>query len=443
MSDNILRMEATLIGALLHDCSKAGEVAAVLQPSDFSESMTRTLFDTICKLHFNGAPINRVTVEHELGSEWAEAVDEMLKYSTSDILYYAEMIKEENKLRKIHEKAFELSSSETLDAAAKGMDALNSLLVTRQAVEVVTAEQAAAEFFSEKKPAEYLQWGIPEIDKYVDAELGDFIVVGGYPSAGKTLLSIQFALAMAKKYRVGYFSLETSPKKLTHRIMSNLSKVPLRNIKHRDKLSQAEWKSLTSAAEQLNALKLDMIDAGGMTVRDIQAVTLNKRYQIIFVDYLQLINAQGKGRYEQVTNISQELHTLARVNNVTVIALAQLSRPEKSNGKPQPPTMSSFRESGQIEQDADIAFLLWPSEPNDNKGDRIFKIGKNKEGDRMKMEMLFDGPTQTLTPRPETKGEHYRRIQKEIREAGKANKSEEHQLTFQELKDDEGGELPF
>ena len=440
MSDNILRMEATLIGTLLHDCSKVGEVAAILQPSDFSESMTRILFDTICKLHFNGAPVNRVTVEHELGPEWATAVAEMLNYSTTDVMYYAEMIKEENKLCKIHEEAFAVSTAETLDAAAKGMDALNALMVTRQKVEIVSAEQAATEFFSETKPAEYLSWGIDEIDKYVDAELGDFVVIGGYPSAGKTLLSIQFALAMAEKYRVGYFSLETSPRKLTNRVMSHLSKVPLRNIKHRDSLSKEEWKSLTSAAVQLNNLKLDMIDAGGMTARDIQAVALNKRYQIVFVDYLQLIPSQGKSRYEQVTNTSQDLHTMARVNNITVIALAQLARPEKTGAKLQPPTMSSFRESGQIEQDADIAFLLWPADPNDNKGDRIFKIGKNKEGERMKMEMIFDGPTQTLTPRPETKGEHYQRIQKEIREASKAG---ERQVTFHDLKDDEGGPLPF
>ena len=97
---------------------------------------------------------------------------------------------------------------------------------------------------------------------------------------------------------------------------------------------------------------------------------------------------------------------MARVNSVTVIALAQLARPDKTQGKPQPPTMSSFRESGQIEQDADIAFLLWPADPNDNSSDRVFKIGKNKEGERMKMDMIFDGKTQTLRPRPETKGEH-------------------------------------
>lgn len=440
-SDNTLRIEATVIGTLLHDSSQIGEVVAALKPSDFGQNMTRTLYAAICKLHFAGAPINRVTVEHELGDEWSEAVAEMLKYTTSDVVYYAEILKEENRLHQIRTEAMAISSAPTLAEASKSIDSLNALLLTRRSAEVVSSSEAARDFLSVQEQAEYLPWGIKEIDDYVDCELGDFVVIGGYPSAGKTLLSIQFALTMAKQYRVGYFSLETSPKKLTNRIMSHLSSVPLSHIKHKDRLNRDEWRELTLAAERLDGLKLDMIDAGGMTVRDIQALALNKRYQIIFVDYLQLLSARGNTRYEQVTNISQGLHTMARVNNITVIALAQLTRPDKSQGKPQPPTMASFRESGQIEQDADIAFLLWPADPNDNSSDRVFKIGKNKEGERMKMAMQFDGKQQTLRPRPETKGEHYRKIHKQIKEASKSGAPS--QVSFTELAGDEGGELPF
>ena len=440
-SDNALRIEATVIGTLLQDSSRIGEVVAELSPSDFGQNMTRTLYAAICKLHFAGAPINRVTVEHELGDEWSEAVAEMLKYTTSDVVYYANMVKEENRLHSIRAAAMGVSSAANLSDAAKGIDLLNSLVMTRRSAEVVSSSDAAREFLSMPEKAEYLPWGFKELDEYVDCELGDFVVIGGYPSAGKTLLSIQFALEMAKRYRVGYFSLETSPKKLTNRIMSHLSAVPLTSIKHRERLNKNDWKELAAAAEKFNSLDLDMIDAGGMTVRDIQALTLNKQYQVVFVDYLQLLNARGANRYEQVTNISQALHTMARVNKVTVIALAQLARPDKSQGKPQPPTMSSFRESGQIEQDADIAFLLWPADPNDNSSDRVFKIGKNKEGERMKMDMLFDGKTQTLRPRPETKGEHYRKIRKQIKEASKSGAPS--QVSFTELSDDEGGELPF
>ena len=135
-----------------------------------------------------------------------------------------------------------------------------------------------------------------------------------------------------------------------------------------------------------------------MTVRDIRALCLSRRYQVIFVDYLQLIAGSGKqSRYEQVTQISQELHSLGRANGVTIIALAQLKRPEKEKGKPIPPSMADFRESGQIEQDADCALLVYPSDPNDYRSDRVLYIAKNKEGTRAKYELEFDGAVQTLT----------------------------------------------
>lgn len=296
------------------------------------------------------------------------------------------------------------------------------------------------DFYSrrEGKRPEYLHWGFAALDAALYAESGDFIVVGGYPSAGKTLLSLQFGLTLAEKYRVGFFSLETSPQKLVDRIMSHLSKVPLAKIKRWD-LNEVDYTALADAATTLSTRQFDCIDAGGMTVRDIQAVALNKRYQVILVDYLQLVIDAGKGRYEQVTNISQGLHTLARVNGITVIALAQLRRPEKENGKPKPPTMADFRESGQIEQDADIAMLLWPSDPNDNRSARVLKVGKNKEGERLKMDLDFDGAIQTLTPHVPTRGEQFRDLQKQIRAVGR---KEPHQTTFTELVGDDPN-LPF
>lgn len=201
---------------------------------------------------------------------------------------------------------------------------------------------------------------------------------------------MQFALALTDKYRVGYFTLETNQKKLTDRLVAHMAQVPLSLIKE-CRLDGEDARRAVDAAKRLSRLDLDIISASGMTVRDIQAVTLNKRYQVIFVDYLQIISAQGKNRYEQVTNISIGLHTLAQSHGVAVFALAQLSRPEKTNGKLQPPNMASFRESGQLEQDADAALLLWPADPNDNRSNRVLKIAKNKENERDKLELAFSG----------------------------------------------------
>ena len=441
-TNNITRIEYTILGTVLMEPKHTGEVVAALTPTHFGNLGTRGLFEAISALHFRGDPIDPVTVNQEAGADHEVVIREALQYwiAPSDLPYYCEMLIEQVQLRRVQAEAMGLTTAETLQEAREGLDRLNGLMVSRKGVEILNAAEAATDFYDRQKGErpEYLHWGFDKLDADLYAEPGDFIVVGGYPSAGKTLLSLQFALTLAEKYRVGYFSLETSPRKLVDRIISHLAKVPLKKIKERD-LNEADCAALAEAAVTLSARKIDTIDAGGMTVRDIQAVALNKRYQVIFVDYLQLVADVGKSRYEQVTNISQGLHTLARANSITVIALAQLRRPEKGNGKPKPPTMADFRESGQIEQDADIAMLLWPSDPNDNRSGRVLKVGKNKEGERLKMDLDFQGAIQTLTPHVPTKDEQYRELQKQIRAAGR-RKSD--QTTFTELVGDDS-ELPF
>lgn len=441
-ANNVARIEYTILGTVLMDPKHTGEVVAALSPEHFSSLGTRGLFEAISALHFRGAPVDPVTVTQEAGADYEVAVREALQYwiAPSDLPYYCEMLKEQGQLHRVQAEAMCLTTAETLPEVQACLDRLNGLMVSRKGVEILSAAEAASDFYDRQKgeKPEYLHWGFDRLDADLYAELGDFIVVGGYPSAGKTLLSLQFALTLAEKCRVGYFSLETSPRKLVDRIMSHLAKVPLKKIKERD-LNEADYAALVEAAGKLSTQKFDCIDAGGMTVRDIQAVALNKRYQVILVDYLQLVIDAGKGRYEQVTNISQGLHTLARANGITVIALAQLRRPEKDKGKPKPPTMADFRESGQIEQDADIAMLLWPSDPNDNHSGRVLKVCKNKEGERLKMDLDFDGAIQTMVPHVPTKGEQYRELHKQIRAAGR---KEPQQATFTELVGDDS-ELPF
>ena len=442
-TNNITRIEYTILGTVLMEPEQTGEVAAALSPGHFGSLGTRGLFEAISALHLRGDPVDPVTVTQEAGADYEAAVREALQYCTaaSNLPYYCEMLKEQGQLRRVQAAAMGLTTAESLQEARECLDQVNGLMVSRKGVEILNAAAAASDFYDRQKgeKPEYLHWGFGKLDADLYAELGDFIVVGGYPSSGKTLLSLQFALTMAEKYRVGYFSLETSPRKLVDRIMSHLSKVPLKKIKERD-LNEASSAALAEAATiKLSARMIDFIDAGGMTVRDIRAVALNKRYQVIFVDYLQLVADGGKGRYEQVTNISQGLHTLARANGITVIALAQLRRAEKEKGKPKPPTMADFRESGQIEQDADIAMLLWPSDPNDNHSGRVLKVGKNKEGERLKMDLDFDGAIQTMAPHVPTKSEQYRELQKQIKAA--VRKASD-QTTFTELVDDDS-ELPF
>ena len=441
MAEWLSQTECAVIGALLLDQSDIGEVVEKLKPDALSIKPLREVYEAIVKLHFDSSPISAASVLNAVGADYEPIIKQAVEFAPfarSDVPFYAGVLMEQSRLGRIKATAAELAASETMEAANASMGALNGLMVTRSAVRAVSAEDAATEFCSRMTATpEYLAWGVPAIDGKVFAERGDLILLGGYPSAGKTLLAVQFALCLSNTYRVGFFSLETSARKLTDRVMSHMSQIPLTKIKRRD-LNDADWEAIAAASAELSKLQFSIVEASGMSVHDIQAVSLNQRFDIIFVDYLQLINEKGKDRYETVTNISQRLHTFSQSSGVAVIALSQLSRPEKQTGKPKPPTMASFRESGQIEQDADVAFILYPSDPDNNYSTRILKIAKNKEGEKAKIEFDFDGATQTMRVHEPTKGEKYREVRKAIAEAGKNCVG---QVKFAEIK--EGGDLPF
>lgn len=331
---NLRRIEYTILGTIIADGKGVGEVVAKLAPEDFTSLAGRGLFEAISALHFRGAPIDPVTVLQEAGRDYEVVVDEVRQYwiAPSNLPYYCDMLRDSRKVMEIQAEAITISSAENLEQIREIVDRVNGMMVTQKSVKIVSAAQAALDFYrrnEEKAKPEYLTWGIEDLDKCLYVELGDFIVIGGNASAGKTLLSLQFAAHWAQKYRVGYFSLETSPQKLTDRLMSHLSKVPLKKIKMQE-FYDADWAALAEATVKMGKLQLDFIDASGMSVRDIQAIALNKRYQIILVDYLQKIPDSGKSRYEQVTNISLGLHTLAGSNGIAVVAFPASGRTEET-----------------------------------------------------------------------------------------------------------------
>lgn len=411
--------ETIIVGTMLNHPELIGPVLTRLLPADFSFEASRGLFTAMGALFFAGAPVDRITVLAKVGAEYEAMVSEALRYDHFNSFdYYCQLLLDRSHMGRVKHLADGLCLCTTVEETHAIVDKINRALVQRNAVNVVSAHDAALEFISRldrPEPPEYLHWGMAKLDETMTVELGDFVVIGGYPSAGKTLLSLQFACKMAKTHRVGYFSIETRTRKLIDRIFSHKAKVSLQSIKKMD-FSDAELTHIADAATDFSKLHFDSIDAAGMTVREIQACALSCRHEIVFVDYLQLVADSGKSRYEKVTNISQELHTMAARHGITVIALAQLARAEKTTAKvPVPPSMSSFRESGQIEQDADVAMLLWPEDLNDNRSDRVLKIAKNKDGERSRLVLSLDGPTQTFTPVLETsKG-----IQAELVASGK------------------------
>lgn len=449
--------QLSVIGSMLIDDRCVPLVLSKLTPDDFVDGTCRATFAAIRKLKLEGRPTDPVTVVDAMkgGDKYSGWVWEvmLLTPTAANVEAYIEIVQRSAVLYRLREAADKLGQCVELEDAAVLVRKMSATLSATSRMPRMTGQQRASDFFERMKSKDkpkYLPWGIPTADRAVFASMGDMILLGGYASSGKTLLSISMAMAQAKAgYKIGYYSFETSPEKMTDRQIAALTNVPLKKIKTRE-INEREWNQLSEAVNCVAVMcPFDVIQAAGSTVDDIAADAVGHGYQIIYVDYVQLVQAPGvraSDRYAVVTAVSQGLKTFAQSTNTAVVALAQLSRPEKFRdraGKPIPPSMHSFRESGQLEQDADVAFLVYPSNPDDNTSNRVFKIGKNKEGPRPRVELAFNGEMQTMV---EMERQPDRSVATEMSNIGRAvkqkNRANAQQVEFRELK---GGEddIPF
>ena len=446
--DSYDQAELSVIGSMLIDDKCVPVVLAKLEAEDFIDPTCRNFFTAIRALAQEGMPVDPVTVMDKLKSEtayvqWAREVMDLTP-TAANVEAYIPMVRERGILSRFHGHCYAGYTCEDIKQAQVLARKISSALSATARMPRMTGQELAADFWErvkQKDKPKYLPWGIPTADRATYAELGDMILLGGYASSGKTLLSLLMAMAQAKAgYKVGYYSLETKPEKLADRIMAGLSKVPLNKIKTRD-FQESDWKQMVESVHMISTVcPFDVIRAAGSTVDDITADAVGHGYQVIYVDYVQLVQVPGvraSDRYAQVTAASQGLKTFAQSTNTAVVALAQLSRPEKSRdkaGKLIPPSMHSFRESGQLEQDADVAFLVYPSDPDNNRSNRIFKIGKNKEGPRPNSELAFYGDTQTMV---ELEKEPDHSVAAQMSDIGRAAKQANRmagQLQFQECR---------
>lgn len=297
---------------------------------------------------------------------------------------WAKRIKENAALRRFQSLAVESTSAlttyEDLSEIYQQMGEAMSLKAEEE--DAWTYEDVLNDYVlhMDEKPV-YIKTGLERLDEALHISPGDFIIIGGRPSAGKTALSLQIAASMAKQnYIVYYFSLETSKRKLGARLMANQIYCPLDTVKNKAV-------SLNEIDGQAKNMKMPLYirSAAGKNVAWMKAQALRKKAQIIFVDYLQLIHeTSAKDRYAAITAISIALHELAQTTGIVVVALAQLNRNPSKPGAT--PTNSDLRESGQIEQDADAIILL----SGDNPDKYLFRLSKNKEGEIGDLPITFN-----------------------------------------------------
>lgn len=320
---------------------------------------------------------------------------EFIRNVTHDMMQgWARIVKEQAALARARGLAFKIVDGSTRYADLTG--------IYEQLGEAINLHSERSDFIPmcdgidnyirklDDKP-EYISTGLRVLDNNLHLVPGNFVVIGGRPSAGKTALSLQLACEIAKSGRkVAYFSLETDPDTLYARIIANQLGVPLHTVKNKT-VSIDELDRLAD----IKKYPLFVRSAAGKSVGWIRTQSIRMQAKVVFIDYLQLIHQAGaKDRYSAVTEISMALHEFAQSTGTLVVALAQLNRETARAGIP--PTAADLRESGQIEQDADAIILLAQNVTTKKRPEQHyhFALEKNKEGNVGSLDITFQMETQ-------------------------------------------------
>jgi replicative DNA helicase len=258
---------------------------------------------------------------------------------------------------------------------------------------------------------EVIYTGDPSLDKYITFNKKETIVIGARPSMGKTALALNFGLAAAEQGKsVAIFSLEMSANKLQERLLAMTSEIDYEKIAKTGDFTPEEEVKLEAALAKLSQLSIFIDDSGTNTMPDIQLKSRQlKKIDLIIIDYIGLIssvsNKKIESRQVEIATYSRQLKALAKELDIPIIILVQISREAEKN-KNQMPTMAQLKESGAIEQDADIVLLLHrPYKKSNMTEEERKKIGyselliaKNRNGNVGKVAMYFEGRFQKFFP---------------------------------------------
>ena len=393
-----LDAEYSVIGCLLVDPSIAGELISLTRPEDFTIPELRAVYNAAVKLFSAGRPVDAVTIRGVCGAEYNDLLMQCMEITPTAFGWrtYISAMQEQTRVTRLRELAAQMADVRT---SAEGRDLLgkaNVILSEKNATKVVTMEQALVQFYTEQdEKRRFISWGFDKLDLRLYSDYGDFVIIAGRPSAGKTALALQMAAIMGQHDKVGFYSLETSTSKLTNRLVANRCIIDFGRINRRE-MTEEEWNRVVKWQRDVVSTQIELVPASGWSVQDILSTAQTQQHKIVFIDYLQLIKSRGRNRVEEVTNISMDLHEMSQNNKILVVALSQMSR-ESTKRTDAAPTLADLRESGQIEQDADAVLALYIDPDEDApQDDRKLRVLKNKEGTLGEFSLAFDGSTQTF-----------------------------------------------
>lgn len=423
---NSIEAEQSVLGGLMLDNTSWEKTADLLVEQDFYRRDHQLIFRAIADLFEHSQPVDVITLAEyhdkrgELDQVGELAYLGMLASNTpssANIVAYASIVRERSILRQliavsssISEAAFNpegRSSEEMLDLvegkvfeiAEKGAKRAGGFIQVKEVLGKVV--DRIDTLFEQDSPITGLATGYTDFDeKTAGLQSADLIIVAGRPSMGKTTFAMNLAenAAIRSKEPVAVFSMEMPADALAMRMLSSLGQINQSNLRT-GKLNDDDWPRLTSAIALLNEAPLFIDDTPALTVTELRARARRLKREhglsLIVIDYIQLMQGSGgENRATEISEISRSLKALAKELDVPVIALSQLNRSLEQRTDKRP-VMSDLRESGAIEQDADVIVFIYRdevyNEDTPEKGKAEIIIGKQRNGPIGKVFLTFQG----------------------------------------------------
>ncbi len=431
---NNLESEQSVLGACFLSKYALQKASENLTQDAFYNEKNGKIFAAMLALTEEKTPIDITTITSYLKKQnqlteigGVEYLTEVLNFvpTASNIDYYIKNVEESAILRRLIETATEIADegyrtdetiNEILDNSEKKiLNIVKNRKVSefRNIKDVLIKTQSDLERLSENKgEITGVATGWYDFDKITTGlHENEFIIIAARPAMGKTAFALNLAthVAMEQDKSVALFNLEMSAEQLAMRILSSLGQIEGFKLRTGN-LMNNDWKRINEASSQLSGTNMVIDDTPGITIGEIRAkcrrlASSEKGLSLVVIDYLQLISGgknYGANRQQEVSDISRSLKTLAMELNVPVIALSQLSRSVESR-EDKRPLMSDLRESGSIEQDADIVAFLYRDDyynkelrTEDNNSISELIIGKHRNGPTATIELLFKKNTSTF-----------------------------------------------
>lgn len=416
-----IEAEQSILGALLIDPKAINKIADLLKPETFYKDNNRHIYETILELNFANQPVDIVTVAEALKKKnLLEMVGGRLYLtdlansvtSAANLEHYAQIVDSKHSLRTLISAGSEMASDAFISDAN-----LNDVLTKAQkTIFNLTQKNIKSDFVPiqvildtvmENIDKQYDQPGMSGLMTHfsdLDTLLGgiqnsDMVIVAARPSMGKTTFALNLAtnIAIKDKIPIGIFSLEMSKESLVQRIVCSEAEVDSHRLKTKN-LQDYEWKKIARAISRLSEAPIYIDDTPGISVLELQAkarrLKLEKGIGLIIIDFLTLLTGSSKrpeSRYHEVSEITRSIKALARELTVPVMVISQLSRGIEQRQE-QTPRMSDLRESGEIEQTADIILFVHRDDYYDSSiVDNTAKIvvAKHRNGSTGSIELTF------------------------------------------------------